>query len=172
MNKISKSLLAVGAACALAVTSFAAGNMISISVDPSVKILVNGAEFKPKDANGNDVMTFIYNGTTYAPLRALAEAYGLEVGYDAARNMAMVSEPGKVYDNYDTPYAPVYQKPVYDTYTEKYTSGQYKVGQDIPAGKYIVLTDESDGYFMVSSDANGDDILFNDFFEYHSIFQI
>lgn len=102
MNKITKSLLTVGAACALAVTSFAAGNMISISVDPSVKILVNGAEFKPTDANGNDVMTFIYNGTTYAPLRALAEAYGLEVGYDAARNMATVSEPGK---NYDTPAA-------------------------------------------------------------------
>lgn len=98
MNKITKSLLTVGAACALAVTSFAAGNMISISVDPSVKILVNGAEFKPKDANGNAVMTFIYNGTTYAPLRALAEAYGLEVGYDAARNMATVSEPGKSYD--------------------------------------------------------------------------
>lgn len=104
MNKITKSLLTVGAACALAVTSFAAGNMISISVDPSVKILVNGAEFKPQDANGNDVMTFIYNGTTYAPLRALAEAYGLEVGYDAARNMATVSEPGK---SYDTPAVPV-----------------------------------------------------------------
>ena len=102
MNKITKTLLTVGAACALAVTSFAAGNMVSISVDPSVKILVNGAEFKPKDANGNDVMTFIYNGTTYAPLRALAEAYGLEVGYDAARNMATVSEPGK---SYDTPSA-------------------------------------------------------------------
>lgn len=94
MNKVTKTLLTVGAACALAVTSFAAGNMISISIDPSVKILVNGAEFKPKDANGNDVMMFIYNGTTYAPLRALAEAYGLEVGYDAARNMATVSEPG------------------------------------------------------------------------------
>ena len=95
MNKLTKTVLTVGAAAALAVTSFAAGNMISISVDPSVKILVNGSEFKPKDANGNDVMTFIYNGTTYAPLRALAEAYGLEVGYDAARNMATVSEPGK-----------------------------------------------------------------------------
>ncbi len=101
MNKLTKTLLTVGAACTLAVTSFAAGNMISISVDPTVKILVNGSEFKPKDANGNDVMTFIYNGTTYAPLRALAEAYGLEVGYDAARNMATVSEPGKVYDTED-----------------------------------------------------------------------
>ena len=104
MNKLQKTILTVGAACALAVTSFAAGNMISISVDPSVRILVNGSEFQPKDANGNDVMTFIYNGTTYAPLRALAEAYGLEVGYDAARNMATVSEPGKTYD---TPAVPV-----------------------------------------------------------------
>lgn len=94
MNKLTKTLFTVGAACALAVTSFAAGNLISISVDPTVKILVNGSEFQPKDVNGNDVMTFIYNGTTYAPLRALAEAYGLEVGYDAARNMATVSEPG------------------------------------------------------------------------------
>lgn len=109
MNKITKSLLTVGAACALAVTSFAAGNLISISVDPSVKILVNGAEFKPTDANGNDVMTFIYNGTTYAPLRALAEAYGLEVGYDAARNMATVSEPGK---SYDTPAATTYPETI------------------------------------------------------------
>lgn len=35
-------------------------------------------------------MTFTYNGTTYAPLRALAEAYGLEVGYDAEKKMATV----------------------------------------------------------------------------------
>ena len=51
---------------------------------------MNGEEFRPKDANGNDVMTFTYNGTTYAPLRALAEAYGLEVGYDSERKMATV----------------------------------------------------------------------------------
>lgn len=38
---------------------------------------------------------FTYNGTTYAPLRALAEAYGLEVGYDNQRNIATVSSPKK-----------------------------------------------------------------------------
>ena len=64
---------------------------MTIDVDPSIKILVDGEEFHPKDANGNDVMTFSYNGTTYAPLRALAEAYGLEVGYDSDRRMATVS---------------------------------------------------------------------------------
>ena len=92
MNKTAKLLLTLAAASALAVSSFAASSLVTINVDPSIKILVNGEEFKPKDANGNDVMTFTYNGTTYAPLRALAEAYGLEVGYDAAKKMATVSE--------------------------------------------------------------------------------
>lgn len=38
-------------------------------------------------------LAFTYNGTTYAPLRALAEAYGLEVGYDAANKIATVNAP-------------------------------------------------------------------------------
>ncbi|MBP3695192.1 MAG: hypothetical protein J6J31_12260 [Thermoguttaceae bacterium] len=164
MNKLQKTILTVGAACTLAVTSFAAGNMISISVDPSVKILVNGTEFQPKDANGNDVMTFIYNGTTYAPLRALAEAYGLEVGYDAARNMATVSEPGKTYD---TPAAPVQP-------SEKYGEGQYKVGKDIPAGTYMLWVSDVKygGYFVYSSDPNADDIIENDSFATNSIIEV
>ena len=95
MKNSTKIAVTAILAAVLSVGSFAAGKMIDITVDPTVKIKVNGAEFKPKDANGNDVMTFIYNGTTYAPLRALAEAYGLEVGYDAAANMATVDEPGK-----------------------------------------------------------------------------
>lgn len=57
----------------------------------SINILVNGKEFHPTDPNGNPVDVFVYNGTTYAPLRALAEAYGLTVGYDAAKNMATVT---------------------------------------------------------------------------------
>lgn len=92
MNKALKTIFSVGAASLLAVSSFAAGSLVTINVDPSIKILVNGEEFKPKDVNGNDVMTFTYNGTTYAPLRALAEAYGLEVGYDAAKKIATVGE--------------------------------------------------------------------------------
>lgn len=92
MNKFLKTALAAVLIAILAVSSFAAGQLVSISVDPSIKILVNGKVFQPKDANGNDVMTFTYNGTTYAPLRALAEAFGLEVGYDAAQRMATVGE--------------------------------------------------------------------------------
>lgn len=95
--KKSTKIIAAGTMCALlAATSFAAGSLINIAVDPSIKILVNGEEFKPKDVNGNDVMVFTYNGTTYAPLRALAEAYGLEVGYDSECKMATV---GAYYDD-------------------------------------------------------------------------
>ncbi len=60
MKNKFKIALASGVACVLAVSSFAAGSLISIDVDPSIKILVNGEEFHPKDANGNDVMTFTY----------------------------------------------------------------------------------------------------------------
>ena len=80
-------LLLVG----LPVTALAASGAIRIEVSP-ISVLVDGEVFQPKDAKGNDVMVFTYNGTTYAPLRALAEAYGLEVGYDGERHIATVSK--------------------------------------------------------------------------------
>ena len=56
MKKTTK-IIVTGAVCAaLTATSFAAGTLVNIAVDPSIKILVNGEEFKPKDVNGNDVM--------------------------------------------------------------------------------------------------------------------
>ncbi|NCE66127.1 hypothetical protein D1159_16485 [Pseudoflavonifractor sp. 524-17] len=80
-------LLLVG----LPVTALAASGAIRIEVSP-ISVLVDGKVFQPKDAKGNDVMVFTYNGTTYAPIRALAEAYGLEVGYDGERNIATVNK--------------------------------------------------------------------------------
>lgn len=84
--------LAMLLAGSMTVTALAASGAIKIEVSP-INVLVNGEVFQPKDANGNDVMVFTYNGTTYAPLRALAEAYGLEVGYDAKNNIATVNSP-------------------------------------------------------------------------------
>ncbi len=48
-----------------------------------------------------------------------------------------------------------------------YTDGQYKVGVDIPAGQYIAYPEYYygySGYFAITSDANGDDIISNDNF--------
>ena len=69
------------------VSAFAAGGLITLNVQPA-QVMVNGEVFQPKDAQGRDALVFTYNGTTYAPVRALAEAYGLTVGYDSAKNMA------------------------------------------------------------------------------------
>lgn len=93
MKKILLTVCITLVICLLSFQILAETGLIEIEVDPSIKILVNGAEFKPKDASGKEVMTFVYDGTTYAPLRALAEAYGLEVGYDADKNMATVDQP-------------------------------------------------------------------------------
>lgn len=92
MKKFLIGFLAAILACTLAVGALAATGKLSIEVNTDMKIRVNGEVFAPTDANGNPVMVFEYNGTTYAPLRALAEAYGLEVGYDAASRMATVDE--------------------------------------------------------------------------------
>lgn len=59
------------------------------------------------------------------------------------------------------------QTPAYTTYQ----SGQYKVGVDLPAGEYLVVA-QGTGYFCVSSDANADDILFNDNFNNNSIITV
>lgn len=159
MNRFLKTALASVFALSFAASCFAAGSLVSINVDPSIKILVNGEIFSPKDANGNDVMTFTYNGTTYAPLRAMAEAFGLEVGYDADRRMATVGEYSAQSPN--------------SFAGEEYGEGHYKVGVDIPAGVYMLWTNSSyDGYFMYSSDANGDDIIKNDSFSTNSIIEI
>lgn len=51
-----------------------------------------------------------------------------------------------------------------------YNAGQYRVGRDMVAGEYVLLsTSDYGGYFCVSSDALGNDIICNDLFEVNSI---
>lgn len=76
----------------LIVDASAISSRMTIEVDP-INVQVNGEVFQPTDVTGKEVPVFAYQGTTYAPLRALAEAYGLEVGYDASANMATVTDP-------------------------------------------------------------------------------
>ncbi len=73
----------------VAAVPMAAAPLSSITVDP-INIEVGGKVFLPTDVNGKNVSVFVYQGTTYAPLRALAEAYGLRVGYDHAKKLATV----------------------------------------------------------------------------------
>lgn len=111
---------------AMSVTALASDGSITITIHP-IRVLVNGEVFQPKDVNGKDVMVFTVNGTTYAPLRALAEAYGLEVGYDAAQNIATVNTPGTavpVHDDFASHWT-VTEKPVTNYGNEKIFTAKY-----------------------------------------------
>ena len=113
----------------LPMTALAASNGWNITVYP-IKILVDGEVFQPKDANGNQVEVFTYKGTTYAPLRALAEAYDLDVGYDQKSNTATVTNPAKVSnnpavaDNFQSVWT-VKEKPVTNYGSEKVFTASY-----------------------------------------------
>jgi SLAP domain-containing protein len=71
------------AVAALTNQAFAALGSKTIQVSTGVNILIDGEKLEPKDANGNPVETFVYNGTTYLPVRAVSEAFGKLVSYDA-----------------------------------------------------------------------------------------
>lgn len=73
-------------------SAFAFSGWMTIDVSP-INILVDGEIFQPTNVLGEEVPVFVYDGTTYAPLRALAEAYGLQVGYDGEQNLATVTGP-------------------------------------------------------------------------------
>jgi len=64
-------------------TSYAASlkKTIDIYYD-NIKIYVNNSLIDPKDGTGKPVEPFIYEGTTYLPVRAVAEALDKEVIWD------------------------------------------------------------------------------------------
>ena len=78
----------------LGMSAFAASR--PITVEDNIRVTINGAVFSPKDANGKDVALFSYNGTTYAPVRAICEAAGLEVEYDSATYTAVLTTADRV----------------------------------------------------------------------------
>lgn len=92
MKKFLSGVLCATLVFSLTLSALAISGRMTIEVDP-INVQVNGEVFQPTDVTGKEVPVFAYQGTTYAPLRALAEAYGLEVGYDKAANMATVTDP-------------------------------------------------------------------------------
>lgn len=100
----------------------------TIQVLTGVDIYVDGVEMKPTDANGKPVDTFVYNGTTYVPLRAVSQYLGKNVNYDGKNQRVYIGEaPGM--KQYLLTVCPPYQTEYYTadaTYTmagNKYANG-------------------------------------------------
>ncbi len=63
----------------------------------NIKIYVDGVKIDPKDSNGSKVEPFIYNGTTYLPVRAVGEAIGKTVTWDGETQSVYLGEkPGDI----------------------------------------------------------------------------
>ena len=101
----------------------------------NIKISLNGQEIQPKDANGNYVEPFTINGTTYLPVRAVANALGINVDWDGNTNTVILS---------NALVAPF-----------TLAAGQYVVGEDIVAGKYDCRALAGSGNFTGTVDSLG-----------------
>ncbi len=68
---------------------------IEVTYD-NISIIVDGEVIEPKDANGGRVEPFIYNGTTYLPVRAVGSAIGKNVNWDGVNNVVYLGAvPGE-----------------------------------------------------------------------------
>ncbi|MCI8538170.1 MAG: copper amine oxidase [Oscillospiraceae bacterium] len=64
----------------------------TIQVFTGVNIYIDDVKLNPKDANGNPVEAFIYNGTTYLPVRAVSEALGKPVQWEGKTQSVYVGK--------------------------------------------------------------------------------
>lgn len=79
----------------LCITALASSRR-TIDVEDGVGISLNGATFIPRDVNGNQVAVFVYNGTTYVPVRAIGEAMGLDVDYDSINRTVLLTTQDRI----------------------------------------------------------------------------
>lgn len=85
MKKRLSGLLAgilIGSIMTGSIAFAANGTTLYDVITNGIKIVIDGKELHPKDVNGNTVEPMIYNGTTYLPVRAVADALGKAVYWD------------------------------------------------------------------------------------------
>jgi len=64
----------------------------NITIDPGVTVYMDDVKLIPKDANGNPVEVFAYNGTTYLPARAISEALDIPIQWDGATSSVYIGK--------------------------------------------------------------------------------
>lgn len=127
----------------------------------NIKIYVDGVKIETKDVNGNNVEPFIYNGTTYLPVRAVGEAIGKTVTWDGATQSVYLGEkPGD--KAYLMEVCPPYEKSNCTEYTlsngksfqmsgKKYTNG-FTVGDHYTTNSGHILFNLNGKYSSINLD--------------------
>lgn len=127
-----------------------------------IKIVVDGVEVTPKDANGKVVEPFASSGTTYLPVRAIGEALGKEVTWDGSTATVYVGDiPGQP-DNWMKklpPYQVSSQSQIFDgSDPKKHMSIK---GKTVNEGVYLKLEwGKGESYAMWNTDLKYDSMTF------------
>lgn len=104
----------------------------------NISVTLDGVKLDLRDAKGNAVEPFMFEGTNYLPVRALAESLGLEVAWDSANATVVLTTPDKAGKT-------------------SVGEGMYLVGKDIPAGTYLLTaTSDYSAYYERCKDASGE----------------
>ena len=106
--------LTMALAVGLLTTAGAALTGKTIEVLTGAEIYIDGVKLEPTDANGNPVETFVYNGTTYVPLRAVSQSLGKAVNWDGENQRVYIGETPEVRQYLNT-VCPPYQSEYYST---------------------------------------------------------
>lgn len=59
----------------------------------NIKVTLDGVNVNLVDGGGNPAEPFIIDGTTYLPIRAISNAFGLDVSWDGATQTVILSRP-------------------------------------------------------------------------------
>ena len=104
-------------------------------VNRGIKVVINGEELIPTDADGNRVEPIIVDGTTYLPVRAIANAFGEPVYWDGPNTTVYLGDnDGKLQypttrledvDNIGNKFYSVGTNKLTDNYGNSYSSAIY-----------------------------------------------
>lgn len=72
-------------------STLAAGGK-NVEIFPGINIYIDDQKLNPTDANGNPVEAFIYNGSTYLPVRAISNALGIPIQWEGATTSVYVGK--------------------------------------------------------------------------------
>ena len=96
-----------------------------MQITTGVNFIVNGKPFLPVDENGNEVLTYISDGTTQIPIRAMGNLLYLLVSWDEPNKTACLDR------GYITPvlfnYNPVEKQKAIETRTVTYSPAKIKI---------------------------------------------
>lgn len=161
MNKAAKMICAGVAIASLSVSAFAAGGytkQATLEYD-NIKIQIDGQQITPKDPNGKTVEPFIINGTTYLPVRAVADAVGCGVAWDGKNNTVLLNTDGTVPD---VPTTVQDKNTLYDKSGIKVTLVSVENGDKYLGGKKIniVVKNNSDrDIYLQTKDGSVDGVM-------------